>query len=162
MIRRTCIFNSDTRFRQGLDVREDIIFLLDLLPHIEHIAYLPKALYIYNKYANTHSLSNTYLTESRHYYEQEILWHQAALDSPLINEENKRKMVNSLLNDAYITLSGKYFSAEEWKRLFVPYTETFNRLEKSYKQRMVAMSLNGHFLLASFFRRMIVLVRRKA
>ena len=159
MFRTSCIKKNNIHFHQGLDLREDIVFVLDTLPYIERIAYLPKAFYTYDRHANANSLSNTYLTENRHYYEQEILWHKAALDCPLINSDNKRRFMSGLLNYAYITLSGKFYSAEEWTAVFQPCYEMFREVGASYKRRMVLWALKGHFSSASLLRRVIALFR---
>ena len=159
LFRASCVKESNIKFHQDLDLREDIVFVLDMLPHIEHITYLPQAFYTYDRRANANSLSNTYIAENRHYYEQEILWHKAALDCPLISVGNRQHVLECLLNDAYITLSGTFFSAEEWMEIFTPSKELFKEINTSYKQRMVNWALSGCYPSASWLRRMIAHIR---
>lgn len=161
LIKSSCVKDNAIRLHEDLDLREDIVFLLDLLPSIGKIAYLPRAFYTYDRKANANSLSNTYLQETRHYYDQEILWYKAALDCPLIYNENRQRFESSLLNYAYITLSGKFFSISEWMAMFKPYMETFRKTDKSYKRGMVIWALEGHFSTASLLRRMIAHFRGK-
>lgn len=162
MFKMSCIKNKEICFHQNLDLREDIVFVLDVLPHIRHIAYHPKAYYLYDKRANINSLSNTYLAEDKHYYDQEVLWYSAALDCSLISVSNRRRLVNNLLNYAYITLTGKFYTSAEWNELFAPHAKLFEEAKKSYKQKIVHQALNGHFRTASLLRRIIASLRGKA
>lgn len=155
LIRTTCYRDNRICFRQELTMREDLFFIFDLMPYIRYIAYLPKAFYTYNKTSNNCSLTNTYLIENRNYYEQEILWHLVALGNTMVGDIQKERLRNALLNDAYITLSGRIFSKDEWQKTFSRYHQYFDKATPLYKKLLVIMALNGHYRFSSSVRRML-------
>lgn len=160
MFKTSCLKDKSIRIHENLDLREDIVFVLDMLPHIENIVYMPQAYYLYDKGMNANSLSNTYLTENRHYYDQEVLWLKAALDCPLINIGIRKRFIGSLLNYAYVTLSGKFYSAEEWMTMFTPCINLFKEVENTYKRKIVMWALDGHYKTASLIRSCIARIRK--
>ena len=159
LIKTSCYIENNIKFRKDLHMREDMFFLLDVLTHIETISYLPKAYYTYDRSGNINSLTNTYLTENRHYYDQEILWCKTALDSPLINDRNKERLLAKLLNYAYITLSGHHYSEQEWKKAFHPFIEEFRHMKRTYKRTIVMGALSDHYSIASMLRRTIAIIK---
>ena len=162
LIRTSCFRDNNICFREDLTMREDMFFVFDVLPYCSKIAYLPKAFYNYDKTRNASSLTNTYLSEDKNYYTQEIKWHDAALNSSLVNKSNKVHVINSLLNIAYITLSGNMFTKTEWKNIFSQFREAFMSATMSYKKRLVMMALNDRYMTASIIRSFISKLRRKA
>lgn len=159
---RTVVFrDNQIRFHKELKMREDMFFLLDVLPYVERIAYLPKAFYTYNRTNNRDSLSNTYLREDRNYFEQEILWHIKALSNSLISHKQRSRLRNSLLNDAYITLKGDIYTKEGWNNVFAPFQQEILSADKSYKSFLVNWALNGHYLSASVLRRVLAFLGKK-
>lgn len=162
LIRTTCFRGNNVSFHKDLTMREDMFFVFDTLPYCSKIAYLPKAFYNYDKTRNASSLTNTYLSEDKNYYTQEIKWHDAALNSSLVNKSNKVHVINSLLNIAYITLSGNMFTKTEWKNIFSQFREAFMSATMSYKKRLVMMALNDRYMTASIIRSFISKLRRKA
>ena len=159
---RTSIFqDNQVYFRQELRMREDMFFIFDVLPYISRIAYLPKAFYTYNRTNNTASLTNTYLCEDYNYYNQEVMWLKTALESRLVSEEQKKVLRSSLLNHAYITLTGDIFAKAEWFEKFSPFQQTFSLVSISYKKTLVLWALTGHYHSASVFRRILAFLGRK-
>ncbi len=160
LIRTACFQENDVRFRNDLTMREDMFFIFDTLPYISKIAYLPKAFYNYDRTSNTTSLTNTYLVEDKRYYVQGIKCHEAALRSSLVNHANKNRISKSLLNIAYITLSGNMFNKEEWLNTFSQHVELFRDIEMSYKKRLVLFAINHHYKTASIIRSYIAKVSK--
>ena len=160
MIRTSSFKDNHVRFREVLRMREDIFFILDLLPHVKKIAYLPKAFYTYNRISNNASLTNKYLTEDKNYYDQEIRWCLIALENPLVSEKQKTRLRISLLNYAYVTLSGQIYNREEWFSLFSPHKSLFKTVNSGYKKIIVILGLSGHFRLASIIRRLITFIKK--
>ena len=157
---RTSVFRDNgVGFRQELRMREDMFFIFDVLPYMDRIAYLPKAFYTYDRTNNTASLTNAYLCEDRNYYDQEIRWHEAALSSSMIVEEQKRRLRESLLNYAYITLSGYIFDKEEWMAVFAPLRVELSKTSSSYKKLLVQQAMKGLYTPASIARRLLVLIK---
>ena len=153
---RTSVFrNNQVCFRQELRMREDMFFIFDVLPFVDKVAYMPKAFYTYDKSTNSNSLTNTYLREDRNYYDQEVLWHKTALENMLVSDAQKNRLKNSILNYAYITLTGNIYTKEEWNRMFTPFRQTFSLASKSYKKSLVTWALNGHYCSASALRRVL-------
>ena len=159
LIRTSCYREHDVRFRQALTMREDMFFIFDVMPYMESIAYLPKAFYTYDKTSNANSLTNTYLVENRHYYDQEILWHQVALENALVGDAQKVRLRNALMNDAYITLSGHFFSKEEWQQQFSCYLQHIEEASPFYKRWLVIRALNGHYRFSSNIRKLIAKIK---
>ena len=162
LIRTSCFRDNNVCFREDLTMREDMFFVLDVLPYCSKIAYLPEALYSYDKTSNASSLTNTYLSEDRKYYVQELKWHETALKNTLVSKENKEHVSNSLLNIAYITLSGNIFTKAEWKKSFSKYNDVFEKAANNYKKRLVLMAINKHYHLASTIRAFLSILKRKA
>ncbi len=162
LIRTSCFQDNNVCFREDLTMREDMFFVLDVLPYCSKIAYLPEALYSYDKTSNASSLTNTYLSEDRKYYVQELKWHETALKNTLVSKENKEHVSNSLLNIAYITLSGNIFTKAEWKKSFSKYNDVFEKAANNYKKRLVLMAINKHYHLASTIRAFLSILKRKA
>lgn len=160
-IRTSCYRDNNICFRQELTMREDLFFVFDIMPHVTRIFYLPKAFYVYDRTSNESSLSNTYLVEDRNYYDQEIKWHQVALKNEMVGNSQKKCLLQSLLNDAYITLSGSMYSKQEWLCIFSPFLHDFKAIELSYKKRLVLMALEGKYGISSLLRRLVVKFRRK-
>lgn len=160
MIRTSSFRDNHVRFREMLRMREDIFFILELLPHVIKIAYLPKAFYTYNRISNTSSLTNKYLTEDKNYYDQEIRWCLIAIENPLVSEKQKTKFKISLLNYAYITLSGQIYNREDWFSLFSPHKPLFKTVNSGYKKIIVMLGLSGQFRLASIIRRLITFIKK--
>lgn len=158
---KTSVFRDNhIGFRQELNMREDMFFIFDLLPFVGKVAYLPKAYYTYDRTNNSASLTNTYLKEDDNYYNQEIRWHKAALESSLIGVEQKRKLRNSLLNYAYITLEGMIFDRSEWLSMFSHLRNEFSMVKASYKKMLVETALGGHYSIAHAIRRMLVFIKK--
>lgn len=156
---RTSVFRGNQiHFRQELKMREDLLFVFDVLPFVTKIAYLPKAFYTYDRTNNIFSLTNTYLREDRNYYDQEVLWCKAALSNPLVGDEQKNRLKGSLLNYAYITLIGNVYTKAEWLEAFAPCRHIFNLTARSYKRKLVEWALNNHYQSASAIRRMLALI----
>lgn len=162
LIRTSCFRDNNVCFREDLTMREDMFFVLDVLPYCSKIAYLPEALYSYDKTSNASSLTNTYLSEDRKYYVQELKWHETALKNTLVSKENKEHVSNSLLNIAYITLNGSIFTKAEWKKSFSKYNDVFDKAANNYKKRLVLMAINKHYHLASTIRAFLSILKRKA
>ena len=160
MIRTSSFRDNHVRFREMLRMREDIFFILELLPHVIKIAYLPKAFYTYSRISNTASLTNKYLTEDKNYYDQEIRWCLIAIENPLVSEKQKTKFKISLLNYAYITLSGQIYNREDWFSLFSPHKPLFKTVNSGYKKIIVMLGLSGQFRLASIIRRLITFIKK--
>jgi hypothetical protein len=161
LIRTSCFQRHGIGFRQNLTMREDMFFVFDMMPHVSRIAYLPRALYIYDRTRNGASLTNTYLVENRNYYEQEILWHRVVLENEMVGDVQKDRLRMEMLNYAYITLSGDIFSHKEWRNLFETFHEEFKGVPTSYKKQLVMTALEGHYRLASVVRCLITMIRRK-
>lgn len=162
LIRTSCFRDNNVCFREDLTMREDMFFVFDVLPYCSKIAYLPEAFYSYDKTRNASSLTNTYLSEDKNYYTQEIKWHESALKNTLVNKKNKEHVSNSLLNIAYITLSGNIFTKGEWKEVFSKYNDVFEKAANNYKKRLVLMAINKHYHLASTIRAFLSILKRKA
>ena len=162
LIRTSCFQDNNVCFREDLTMREDMFFVFDVLPYCSKIAYLPDAFYSYDKTSNASSLTNTYLSEDKKYYVQELKWHETALKNTLVNKKNKEHVSNSLLNIAYITLSGNIFTKAEWEEAFSKYKDVFEIAANSYKKKLVLMAINNHYYLASRIRAFLSILKRKA
>lgn len=162
LIRTSCFQDNKVGFHEDLNMSEDMFFVFDVLPYCSKIVYLPKAFYSYDRTRNISSLTNMYLSEDKSFYLQEIRWNDAVLKTPLVSKKNKENVSNTLLNIAYITLSGNIFTKAEWQNAFSQYRDVFKTATKSYKKRLVLMALNRHYLLASAIRTFISKLRRKA
>lgn len=162
LIRTSCFQDNKVGFHEDLNMSEDMFFVFDVLPYCSKIVYLPKAFYSYDRTRNISSLTNMYLSEDKSFYLQEIRWNDAVLKAPLVSKKNKENVSNTLLNIAYITLSGNIFTKAEWQNAFSQYRDVFKTATKSYKKRLVLMALNRHYLLASAIRTFISKLRRKA
>lgn len=152
LIRTSCFKDNRIGFHQDLSMREDMFFVLDVLPYISQVAYLPKTLYFYDKTNNNQSLTNTYLVENRHYYEQEVKWCGTVLNHELITPANKSRTIRLLLNYAYITLQGNIIDEKDWYLMFQPFKSVFQRQKQSHKKWLVLLALTGHYSLASKIR----------
>lgn len=158
MIKTECIKRSLVKFPEELTMREDLVFLSKLLPHINTVAYVPKALYGYDR-RNTSSLTNNYLNESSHYFHQEVLWNKHIIDNselPLQIIENRLDYYHQL---AYISLKSNLFSKEEWLSYFIPYTSSLINRGNGYKKSLVTLGLKGYFAFARFVRTIISKIR---
>ena len=80
LIKTDCIRKSHAMFPFDLTMREDLVFLAQVLPTIYNVQYLPKSLYGYER-RNTSSLTNNYVNESIQYYRQELLWYRYIIDN---------------------------------------------------------------------------------
>ena len=160
LIRTSCFQDNNVCFREDLTMREDMFFVFDVLPYCSKIAYLPDAFYSYDKTSNASSLTNTYLSEDKKYYVQELKWHETALKNTLVNKKNKEHVSNSLLNIAYITLSGNIFTKVEWKEAFSKYKDVFELAANNYKKRLVLMAINNQYYLASTVRAFLSILKR--
>lgn len=158
LIRTETIRKTQAHFTEALTMREDLVFLSELLPHVDKVAYIPKAFYGYER-RNVSSLTNNYLNESLDYYRQEVLWNSLILQNQYISESSRNKILNYYSQLAYITLKKSLFTEEEWNKYFQPYNLQLREIQKGYKSKIVAMALNGNFVIALFLRTLVSKLR---
>lgn len=158
LIRTEIIKKSKAHFTEALTMREDLVFLSELLPHIDKLAYIPKSFYGYER-RNVSSLTNNYLDESLDYYRQEVLWNSLILKNQYISESSKNKILQYYSQLAYITLKKGLFAKEEWNKYFQSYNLQLREIQKGYKTKIVAMALNGNFIIAQFLRTLVSKLR---
>lgn len=151
LIRTETIRKSKAHFTEVLTMREDLVFLSELLPHVDKVAYIPKAFYGYER-RNVSSLTNNYLDESIDYFRQEVLWNSLILQNQYISESSRNKILQYYSLLAYITLRKGLFTKEEWNKFYQPYNLQLREIQKGYKSKIVAMALNGKFIIAQFLR----------
>lgn len=158
LIRTETIRKSKAHFTEVLTMREDLIFLSELLPHVDKVAYVPKAFYGYER-RNVSSLTNKYLDESVGYYRQEVLWNSLILQNQYISESSRNKFLNYYSQLAYITLKKGLFDKIEWNKYFQPYKLLIREIHNGYKSKIVAVALNGNFVIAQFLRTIVSKLR---
>lgn len=154
LIRTETIRKSKAHFTEVLTMREDLVFLSELLPHVNKVAYIPKAFYGYER-RNVSSLTNNYLDESLDYYRQEVLWNSLILKNQYISESSRNKILQYYSQLAYITLKKGLFTKEEWNKNFLPYRKDMKDIYLGYKSCIVSIAQNGLFYTARFFRTVI-------
>lgn len=152
LLRTDMVRACGARFPEGLSMREDLVFLSQVLPHISRVAYLPKALYGYER-RNVSSLTNNYLNESADYYRQEVLWNTLLLNNAALPKRHRQQELTYLARLAYITLN--LFDRAEWMQAFSKHTLPLN----GYRGRLVQLALHGHFELARMIRTLIAKVK---
>lgn len=148
LLRTEAVKACGAHFSESLSMREDLVFLSQILPHIGTVAYLPKALYGYER-RNALSLTNNYLNESATYYRQEVLWNTLLLDNPALPERHQRQRLAYLARLAYTTLN--LFNCTEWQEAFSKYTLPLD----GYRGWLVRIALHGHFGMARSIRAVI-------
>lgn len=152
LLRTDMVRACGARFPDGLSMREDLVFLSQVLPHISRVAYLPKALYGYER-RNVSSLTNNYLNESADYYRQEVLWNTLLLDNAALPDRHRQQKLTYLARLAYITLN--LFDRTEWQQAFSKHALPLN----GYRGRLVRLALHGHFGFARIIRTLIAKVK---
>lgn len=158
LIRTEAIKKNNAHFTEALTMREDLVFLSELLPHVNKVAYVPKAFYGYER-RNVSSLTNNYLDESIEFYRQEVLWNSLILQNQYLSESTKNKILYYYSLLAYITLKKGLFNKEEWNKHFLPYSHLLRELLKGYKFKIVEMALNGNFIIAQLVRTIVSKLR---
>lgn len=154
LIRTETIRETQAHFTEALTMREDLVFLSELLPHVDKVAYIPKVFYGYER-RNVSSLTNNYLNESLDYYRQEVLWNSLILQNQHISESSRNKILNYYSQLAYITLRKGLFNKEEWDKSFHPYQREIAKIKMGYKSRIVSFALKGWFYTARLCRTVI-------
>jgi len=160
LIKTDIVRKNNIRFHEKLSMREDLIFLCNLLPYVAHVSYIPKAFYNYER-RNTSSLTNKYLNESVEYYRQEIMWNRALLENKCIPCVSRQRILEYYCHLAYITLHCKMLDATEWHDCFAKYKNAFSRIGTGYKSLFVLLALNGHFSIARRARTLIAKIKGK-
>lgn len=158
LIRTEAIINSKAHFTEALTMREDLVFLSEQLPHVNKVAYIPKAFYGYER-RNVNSLTNNYLDESVDYYRQEVLWNSLILQNQYISESSRNKILNYYSQLAYITLKKGLFDKFEWNKYFLPYNLQIREIHNGYKSKIVTLALNGNFVIAQLLRTLVSKIR---
>ena len=154
LIKTDCIRKSQAMFPVDLTMREDLVFLAQVLPTIYNVEYMPKSLYGYER-RNTSSLTNNYVNESIQYYRQELLWNRYVIDNQGVSLRIRNKRLQYYHELAYITLRSDLLSKEDWKTFFVPYAQRMKLVGIGYKKALVLLALNGHFTIARIIRTII-------
>lgn len=154
MLRKECIEKAQASFPSYLHMREDVAFLAIVAEEIKNVAYIPQALYTYNR-QNTNALTNNYLDESVDYYRQEVLWNNLMLQNHFISESSKTKILNYYSQLAYITLKKGLLNKSEWNEYFLGYKEEIKECNLGYKTNIVCIALNDYFYLAQLIRTII-------
>lgn len=154
LIKTDCIRKSQAMFPFDLTMREDLLFLAQVLPTIYNVQYMPKSLYGYER-RNTSSLTNNYANESTQYYRQELLWNRYIIDNQGVSLSIRNKRLQYYHELAYITLRSDLLSKEDWKTFFVPYAQRLKLVGTGYKKALVLLALNGHFTIARIIRTII-------
>lgn len=154
LIKTDCIRKSHAMFPFDLTMREDLVFLAQVLPTIYNVQYLPKSLYGYER-RNTSSLTNNYANESTQYYRQELLWNRYIIDNQGVSLSIRNKRLQYYHELAYITLRSDLLSKEDWKTFFVPYAQRLKLVGTGYKKALVLLALNGYFTIARIIRTII-------
>lgn len=155
LIKTDIVKKNNVRFHEKLSMREDMIFLSNLLPYIYRVSYIPKAFYGYER-RNVKSLTNNYLDESIEYYRQEILWNRLLLESKHLSEKSRLKILTYYGNLAYITLHDSMFDSDEWHENF----DRYKYMTNGYKPCIVAIAQNGCFTVARTIRTFLSKVGR--
>ena len=160
VIRRECITKSGVCFDARLTMREDMVFFVGLLPTVKRVAYLPKALYRYDR-RNNGSLTNNFLDDSKQNFEQDVLGYFLTLQSKYIYPDVRKSYVEYYHDLAYITLRSDLMTRAEWRNYFLPYVEELTAISRNmgYKGTLVRMALNGHFATARILRTIISKIR---
>lgn len=154
LIKTDCIRKSQAMFPVDLTMREDLVFLAQVLPTIYNVEYMPKSLYGYER-RNTSSLTNNYANESTQYYRQELLWNRYIIDNQGVSLSIRNKRLQYYHELAYITLRSDLLSKEDWKTFFVPYAQRLKLVGTGYKKALVLLALNGYFTIARIIRTII-------
>lgn len=158
LLRREWLLESKAHFPQMLSMREDLVFLSQCLPSAQRIAYLPKALYVYNR-LNSTSLTNNYFDESADYYQQEIKWIKYILPNKALKLSTRQKLQSYYTELAYITLRYDLFSKQQWHNKFVVDKQNLLTTGKGYKQAIVWLALHHCYYLATFLRTLLSKIR---
>lgn len=157
LMRREWLIQSNARFPDQLNMREDLVFLSQCLPTAKHLAYLPKALYGYNR-RNINALTNNYLKENSDYYIQETLWVGYILDCQHLKIATRQHLLEYFSELAYTTLRQGLFDRQQWNSRFMA-NKDWVLQGHDYKRELVKMALNGHYSTASLLRSIIAKVR---
>lgn len=162
LIKTSCFKANGVVFRQELTMREDMFFILDILPYIDKIAYLPEALYTYDRTREANSLTNTYMVDVINFYCQEMLFHSLLLRCALVSKEQRNCMRNLLLMDAYTTLIKNVFEKEKWYEILTPYKDEISKARASiYNKSIVRMALDNNYAIARRIGVVVETIRRK-
>lgn len=154
LMKRTTVLKSSSSFPINLSMREDLVFLSNLLPYISKLSYIPRSLYRYER-RNAGSLTNNYLNESVQYYNQEVTWNSLILRNKYLSSEIYMKMINYYHELAYITLKSDLFTQEKWNYYFLPFKKEFNKVGHGYKGVIVKVALTINFHIARKLRNLI-------
>lgn len=157
LLRREWLVQSKARFPEQLHMREDLVFLSQCLPTAKRIAYLPKALYGYNR-RNVHALTNNYLNETPGYYLQEALWIELILGSEHLRPATRQRLQAYFSELAYTTLRHGLFSRKQWDTRFAAHKE-WALHGHGHKKALVRLALKGHYATASLLRTAIAKTR---
>lgn len=159
LIRTDLIKESKARFHEGLSMREDFLFLCDVLSHADKISYIPKSYYNYDR-RNDSSLTSHHVDESPRYYNQETLFYHLILQKDYLSPK-ARTHYNAYYSDlAYITLKHDLMDEKTWMERFACHQAMFLSLNLGYKSKLVHLALSGHYRMASIIRSIISKVRR--
>lgn len=158
LLRTECIRKCQASFPSYLHMREDVAFLATAAEEIKKVAYIPQALYTYNR-QNVNALTNNYLDESVDYYRQEIMWNKLMLQNHFISEISKTNILHYYTQLAYITLKKGLLDKTEWFNYFLPFKGIMKYINLGYKSKIVAMALNGNFIIAQFLRTLVAKLR---
>lgn len=158
LLRREWLLESKAHFPQMLSMREDLVFLSQCLPTVQRIAYLPKALYVYNR-LNSASLTSNYLDESADYYQQEVMWIKCILPNKALKQSTRLKLQSYYCELAYITLRHDLFTKKQWHDVFAGDTQDLLSSGRDYKQLIVWLALHRCYYLATFLRTLLSKIR---
>lgn len=158
LLRREWLLESKAHFPQMLSMREDLVFLSQCLPTVQRIAYLPKALYVYNR-LNSASLTSNYLDESADYYQQEVMWIKCILPNKALKQSTRLKLQSYYCELAYITLRHDLFTKKQWHDVFAGDTQDLLSSGRDYKQVIVWLALHRCYYLATFLRTLLSKIR---
>lgn len=153
LLRRKWLLQSMARFPESLHMREDLVFFSQCLPSAERIAYIPKALYGYNR-RNSQALTQHYLDESTRYYQQESQWLPMILGNNDLKPATRQHLLEYFSELAYTTLRRDCFSQPQWLETFATHP-TWALHGKGYKRLLVHMALHGGYGISSLLRTLI-------
>lgn len=157
LLRREWLIQSRAKFPEQLRMREDLVFLSQCLPTAKRIAYLPKALYGYNR-RNANALTNNYLNETTDYYQQESLWLELILRCRHLKPATRQHLQAYFSELAYTTLRHGLFNRGQWDSRFTSHEE-WALQGHGYKKALVKLALRGHYATASLLRTIIAKAR---
>lgn len=147
LIKRNVVLKSATSFPINLSMREDLVFLSNLLPHISKLSYIHRFLYGYER-RNVESLTNNYINESVQYYNQEVIWNSLILENKYLSSEIYMKIIRYYHELAYITLRSDLFTQEKWNYHFLPLKKELSKVGHGYKGFIVKVALIINFHVA--------------